>query len=177
VCNKPCHYDVLVLDTLVFKCIFEFNRVFYSYFAEIIGKANGVNEVELLTDGNWRVIEEKPSKKPVVSNVAGTSAPPSIVKPESVDSLGNTPAPSKPPQSAPEIITLDDSDEDDEPQSLVPNDPVSASTSSKQSESRKRPHDQISAVGERQDYTVIFLSVLLCSDTNFLGDYTGRQLR
>lgn len=168
-CNKPSSYNLLVVDRQVFKKLSYYLFIIYSYFAEIIESnlTAKVNDVELLPDGGWRIVDEKATKKPAVNNIAGTSAPPSIVKPESVNSnhAATTPsvsAPSsaKPPLSAPEIITLDDSDESDGETSEAP--PSVASSSTKAPDSRKRTYDQTFAsssnkTAQQQDFRVITL--------------------
>lgn len=105
----------------------------------------------MLPDGSWRVLSEKAAKKATVNTVAGTSAPPSIVKSESVGSSNvdsySAPPSERPPQSAPDVITLDDSDTEDNKNEA----PLSvASSSTSQAESRKRPHDQISTNEDRR---------------------------
>jgi len=120
------------------------------------GNSN-VNEVELLPDGGWRIVEDKPPKKQIVNGVVGSSAPSSVAKPASVESRKqediSAPTSSKPPQSAPDIITIDDSDDDNDANSDIPSVPASNPTpapSSVQQESRKRTYDQVSSSGDKQ---------------------------
>ncbi|KAI6182762.1 hypothetical protein M3Y97_00415800 [Aphelenchoides bicaudatus] len=136
VCNKPCNYDVLVLD---------------SYFAEVISTVGStVNEVELLPDGSWRVAGEKSVKKSTNNNAAGSSTS-SVYKTEPVELQPGTSSASKPSQNAPDIITLDDSS-DDEETTTASNDAAGSCSSS-----RKRTYDQIAVNGDKQDYTIITL--------------------
>jgi hypothetical protein len=98
-------------------------------------------------------VHEKANKKPSVNTTVGTSAPPSILKAESSNAdTTSAPSSAKPPPSAPDLITLDDSDEEEknEPPSSV------ASSSTKQSETRKRVHEQISS-NKQQDLGIITL--------------------
>lgn len=116
-----------------------------------------VNEVELLPNGDWKIYEEK-KKPPSVVRSDTFAGRASTSKPGSIDSSNGASTSTKPPQSVPDIITLDDSDED------VPvNVPSVSSSSSNVPESRKRTHDQAaqysssSGVTKTQDYTVITL--------------------
>ena len=101
--------------------------VVFSYFAAIIKDVNGKSaEVELLTDGGWRVPSADTSKKaPIIAdlnNASSVSIKSDVAAASSTTKFDSTSLPStapstaasKPPNSEPEIITLDDSDDDDD---------------------------------------------------------------